>query len=363
LSEALASASTPGLTWRERLRARAESLLARHWVQAEPTLLSRTLQPLAWFYGRLARHQREAAPAARQLPVPLLVVGNFTAGGSGKTPTVIAMVQALQQAGHRPGVVSRGHGRQGEQAQAVELADNAATVGDEPLLIRRRTGAPVWVGRNRPAAARALCACHPEVDVLVSDDGLQHHALARQAELVVFDERGVGNGLLLPAGPLRELLPKHLGPQMRVLYTAGQASTPLPGMVALRAISLAWPLQAWLVGDAQAARPLADLRDRHFLAVAGLAAPEKFFGMLEDSGLQIQRLPLPDHFAYTTLPWPAQTPAIVTTEKDAVKLHRLALGSTEVWVVPLDLSLPAGLVEDLAALLQLQLRSPRGTLP
>jgi biopolymer transport protein ExbD len=187
---------------------------------------------------------------AHAAPVPVVVVGNLVAGGAGKTPTVIALVQAMRAAGRHPGVVSRGFGRHGEATLAV-AADSAATaVGDEPLLIRRRSGAPVWVGRRRIDAARALCAAHPEVDVLVADDGLQHLALARQAEIIVFDERGAGNGRLLPAGPLREPLPAAVPPRACVLYNAPAATTALPGALARRRLAGVLPLAAWRAGAA-----------------------------------------------------------------------------------------------------------------
>jgi tetraacyldisaccharide 4'-kinase len=332
------------------LAARAEALLARHWWRPRPGALSRALLPLAALYGALAAWQRGRTTPQRA-PVPLLVVGNFIAGGAGKTPTVIALVQALRAVGRVPGVISRGHGRQGEAPREVQSGDDVTAVGDEPLLIRRRSAAPVWVGRQRLQAARALCQAHPAVDVLIADDGLQHAALAADAALVVFDERGAGNGLLLPAGPLREPLPRRLPPTMRVLYTAGRASTALPGALALRRITEAWPLAAWRAGDASAAVPLGALQGRPLLAVAGLAAPQKFFGMLQAAGLDLQRLPLPDHHPYTTLPWPPGTPEIVVTEKDAVKLDPARLGATRAWVVPLDLSLPDALVAELLALL------------
>jgi tetraacyldisaccharide 4'-kinase len=332
------------------LAARAEALLNRHWWRARPSWLARLLQPLTLLYRPLAdlRRRRMQPQAA---PVPVLVVGNLIVGGAGKTPAVIALVQALRDAGHRPGVISRGHGRSAGTVRAVNAGDAVAEVGDEPLLIARRTGVPLWVGRQRLAAARALCAAHTEVDVLVCDDGLQHHALARQAELIVFDERGTGNGLLLPAGPLREALPACLRPGARVLYTGARASTPLAGALALRSLGLAWPLQAWWDGQAQAAVPLQTLRGRRVVAAAGLAAPEKFFAMLEAAGLDIQRLPLPDHHAYQTLPWAADTADVVTTEKDAVKLDPARMATTRVWVLPLDLVLPEALVADLLALL------------
>lgn len=339
-----------------RLRERAEALLARHWWRPRPSALSRLLQPLSWLVAAIAAAQRRRAAPAPQ-PVPVLVVGNLVVGGAGKTPTVIALVQAFAAAGRRPGVISRGHGRAGSAVREVAATDPARDVGDEPLVIRRRTGVPVWVGRDRAAAARALCAARPEVDVLIADDGLQHHALARQAELLVFDERGAGNGLLLPAGPLREALPSALPAGRRVLYTAGMASTALPGALALRHIGRAWPLAAWTAADTRAALPLAALRGRPLLAVAGLAAPEKFFVMLDAAGLTIARLPLPDHHRYATLPWPEGTAEVVTTEKDAVKIDPASVGATRVWVVPLDLTLPDAFVGELLASL------PAPTLP
>jgi len=333
------------------LAERAQALLARHWWRPQPTPLMQLLRPLSWLYAWLAALARRRPETA---PVPVVVVGNLIAGGAGKTPTVIALVQALQAAGWRPGVVSRGHGRRPRDmrdVRAVESNSDAGDVGDEPLLIRRRTGVPVWVGRERIAAARALCGAEPAVDVLVSDDGLQHHALARDVEVVVFDERGVGNGLLLPAGPLREPLPQRLDERRRVLYNAAAPSTPLPGAVAGRRLTGALPLADWLAGRPQAAVALATLRGRPLLAVAGIAAPERFFSMLEAAGLTLRRQPMADHHAYTTLPWPADTPDVVTTEKDAVKLSLAVMGRTRIWVVGLDFTLPSPFTQDVLRLL------------
>ncbi len=331
-----------------------EAWLDRLWWQPEPTHLAWLLWPLSMLYLALWLVYRQTRPPANALPVPVLVVGNHVVGGAGKTPTVIAIVQALQRAGHRPGVISRGHGRLGQGVHAVQAGDSACTAGDEPVLVRRRCAVPVWVGKRRAEAGRALCAAHPEVDVLVADDGLQHAALVRSAELVVFDERGAGNGLLLPAGPLREPLPQTVPRWRRVLYTAGVSSTGLPGALALRSIALALPLAAWRAGDAAAAVPLSVLEGRTLVAVAGIAAPEKFFGMLRAAGLTIDARPLPDHHAYahhSALPWPADTPELITTEKDAVKLDPQRMGSTRVWVVPLDLMLPQTLIDEVLALL------------
>lgn len=331
--------------------ARVEALLQRHWWQTQPSLLMRLLWPLSIIYGTLARRARLQASPQGGPAVPVLVVGNLVVGGAGKTPAVIALVQAFQAAGRSPGVISRGHGRQGDSVRAVTAIDGAQQVGDEPLLIQRRTGVPVWVGRDRSAAARALCAAHPEVDVLLSDDGLQHSRLRRDAELLVFDDRGAGNGLLLPGGPLREPLPARAARHQRVLYTGQHVSTALPGALGQRQLGQAWPLADWLRGDGRTAVDLQALRGRPLLAVAGLAAPQKFFDMLAAAGLTFDTLPLPDHHAYATLPWSADIAEVLTTEKDAVKLDPSALQATRVWVLPLDFRLPPGLAADLLTLL------------
>lgn len=342
-----------GTAW----RARTEALLARHWWRADRTALVYLLTPLSWIYGALAAAQRWRS-TAKAAPVPVFVVGNFVVGGAGKTPVVIALVQALQAAGQRPGVISRGHGRNSDVVMPVSALSDAALVGDEPVLIQRRTGAPVWVGRQRVHVAQALCAQHADVTVLICDDGLQHTALARDAEVVVFDARGVGNGLLLPAGPLRQKLPQRLAKNCHVLYALGHVCSALPGVELTRSIHQAWPLAAWWAGDAQQAQPLAALCGRPLLALAGVAAPEAFFKMLEAAGLSLHHLALPDHHRYTTMPWPSGTADVITTEKDAVKLRAAVGGGTRVWVVPLDLRLPASLLRDL-----LQLLPPPNPLP
>lgn len=333
------------------MKAALEAGLNRLWWQRPPRWPAWLLWPLSGVYELLRRLQAARRPPRTDLPVPVLVVGNCVVGGAGKTPTVIALVQALRARGHAPGVISRGHGRRGDAAVEVRPDDDVRRTGDEPLLLRRRCGAPVWVGADRVAAARALCAAHPEVDVLVADDGLQHTPLPQRAALVVFDERGAGNGLLLPAGPLRQPLPTRMPPHWRVLYNAARPSTPLPGPCAARHVARAWPLAAWHRGDAAQAQPLASLQGRPLLAAAGMAAPEKFFRALDQAGLRFDRLPLPDHHAFATLPWPPHHPDVLVTEKDAVKLAPERMGSTRVWVVPLDFQLPPGLVDDLIALL------------
>jgi tetraacyldisaccharide 4'-kinase len=330
-----------------------EVRLLQAWWSDRPTALTHALAPLALLYRWLAVCRRCTRAVIQPGSVPVLVVGNLIVGGAGKTPAVIALVQAFRAAGRRPGVVTRGYGREGLAVRPVVAGATARQVGDEAVLIQRRTGVPVWVGQSRAAAVAALLREHPDVDVIVSDDGLQHAALARTAELLVFDDRGVGNGRLLPAGPLRQAMPAGLLPHQRVLYSGTRVSTALAGGVGRRSLSQAWPLDGWLAGQPAAALPLQVLRGRPLLAAAGLADPERFFAMLEVQGLQIERLPLPDHHDYAALPWPPGTSDVLVTEKDAVKLNPQRMDGTQLWVVPLDFELPEGLADDLLSLLPL----------
>jgi tetraacyldisaccharide 4'-kinase len=268
--------------------------------------------------------------------VPVLVVGNLIVGGAGKTPTVIAVVRMLRAYGWRPGVVSRGYGRHSQAIAEVLPQSRASESGDEPLLIRLRTGVPVFVGADRVEAARHLLRAHPQVDIVVCDDGLQHHRLARDLEVVVFDERGVGNGLRLPAGPLRESLPEAMPRDRVVLYNAKAPSTRLAGWMAQQHLQGVLALEDWGSGAPAAADSWQRLRGRPLLAAAGIAAPARFFAALRAQGLVFEPRPLPDHHAFDSLPWPPGTPDVVVTEKDAVKLRGRDVGSTRVWVAPLD---------------------------
>lgn len=308
--------------------------LQHSWWSPAPDALARCLAPLSALYGRAAAW-RSRKPGT-SVGVPVVVVGNLIVGGAGKTPCVIAIAQSLRAAGWTPGIVSRGYGRCEHGRAPVEVTREtpAELAGDEPLLLHLRTGAPVVVARERVEAARTLLARHPEVNLLLCDDGLQHRALARDLEIWVFDERGAGNGLLLPAGPLREPLPAAVPPHALVLYNAAAPSTPLPGWTGQRRLAGVVTLADWWHGSA-AAQPLDALRGRRLAAAAGLANPERFFGMLEAAGLQIERLPLRDHHDFAALPWPPGS-EVVVTEKDAVKLRPGRPGTERVWVAALD---------------------------
>jgi tetraacyldisaccharide 4'-kinase len=363
------------------LEALARSLQRLWW---RPRLAPGTalLVPLAWLVAAVAARRRAAAArssaAATPLPVPVIVVGNLIVGGAGKTPTVIALVALLRSWGRRPGIVSRGHGRR--DAAPLILDDTGGTAarteafGDEPVLMHRRTGAPVAVARERSEAGARLLAAHPEVDVLIADDGLQHHALARDIELVVFDGRGIGNGWTLPAGPLREraqdlwprgaeggATPPGAIPARFVLLNGrwpAPPARPLPAPPAAcwraeRGLGGAIELAAWARGEAATSEALEALRGRPLLAAAGIGDPERFFSMLEARGLAIARLPLPDHAEFDPLPWDAATPEVIVTEKDAVKLASRPPAATRVWVVTLDFALPTGLAQALREALAL----------
>jgi len=320
--------------------------LQRAWLTRGP--LATVLWPLSLLFGAVVRIRRALYASGRlpaqRLDVPVIIVGNLIVGGAGKTPTVIAIVQMLQRRGFRPGVVSRGYGRRDDSVLVVDDDTPAHQAGDEPLLIRRRTKAPVAVGRDRVAAGEFLLSVVPDIDVIVCDDGLQHLRLERTLQVLVFDERGVGNGWLLPAGPLREPLPVRTPKQSLVLYNAKRRTTRLKGELVSRSLTGITLLNDWRRGVAPSLAALAVIQreaPQPILAVAGMAQPQRFFAMLRDRGLVITKCPLPDHYDFKALPWPADTPDVVVTEKDAVKLDPARIGSTRVWVATLDFALPA----------------------
>ena len=348
------------------LRARAGAGLQRIWE--DRGAISAALLPAAWTFAALAAARRQlfarGLRESARLPVPVIVVGNLVVGGAGKTPTVIAIVEILRRHGHAPGIVSRGYGRAGDGILVLDAGASAAQVGDEPLLLQRRTGAPVAVGTDRAAAGHALLRAHAEIDVLVSDDGLQHLALERDAEVIVFDERGAGNGRLLPAGPLREHLPTALGPRQIVLYNADAPSTPLPGYAARRSLAGVTALDAWWDGAAPSPTALESLRKRAVVAVAGLARPGRFFAMLRAHGLDIAECAPGDHADFAILPWPLGAADVVVTEKDAVKLPSSRRLGTRVWVARLDFVPEPAFEKALLALLPFHTSTdPHGNTP
>jgi tetraacyldisaccharide 4'-kinase len=327
--------------------------LQQAWLARGP--LAIVLLPLMWCYrvGWTLRRAlyRLGVLHAHQIGAPVVVVGNLVAGGAGKTPTVLALIPLLQRQGWHPGIVSRGYGRRNDVLLDVQPDTPARDCGDEPLLLRLRTEVPVLVGRDRVAAAMELRVRHPDVDLVVCDDGLQHWRLARTAQVIVFDERGAGNGWLLPAGPLREPLPEALPPRSVVLYNASGPTTPLPGHLGQRRLTGAVSIADWWRGMPARIEILHALRGRRMLAAAGIARPHRFFEMLRAHGLTIDEYPLPDHHDFARLDWPAGTHEVIVTEKDAVKLDPSRVRSMTVWVAALDFGVDADFESALLALL------------
>jgi tetraacyldisaccharide 4'-kinase len=292
--------------------------------------------------GLRRRLYRQGFLRAFRLPVPVIVVGNITAGGSGKTPLVIWLVGEFRRRGYRPGVISRGYRASGSDVRPVGADSSATEVGDEPVLIHRRTGVPVYVGRDRVAVGRALLAAH-DCDVVLCDDGLQHYRLARDAEVAVVDRRGFMNGWPLPAGPLRE-------PVTRLQSVTAVVANDWPGRAGFR-MRLEGARFQRLDDDATqcAAAELAGLR---LHAVAGIGEPQRFFDHLAALGLDCSLHAFPDHHAYTAADLAFAGDAILTTEKDAVKFAGLA--ALPVWVLPVT----AMVQPDLAQFLVEKLNGP-----
>ncbi len=306
--------------------------------------VARALLPLAWLFGAVGALRRAGYwrgwLRSWRAPVPVIVVGNVSVGGSGKTPLVLFIARALRSAGLHPGIVSRGYRRAAHAPDPMPVHDDTAAqlAGDEPLLLRRQSGCPVWVGRQRAAAAAALLRAHPEVDVLLADDGLQHYALQRDVELVVVDARGAGNGWLLPAGPLREAWQRRRDATLGAgAVLAALPADGTPRFALRRRLGAARHLAS---GERL---ELAALQRRHaghaLDAAAGIGDPTQFFTQLRDAGVVLgHTLALPDHAAFDTDPLAAlNAPALLVTEKDALKCQPGQSAFARVWAVELEL--------------------------
>jgi tetraacyldisaccharide 4'-kinase len=287
------------------------------------------LWPASLLYGVIA-FIRKAFTRRRKAGVPVIIVGNLVVGGSGKTPLVLWIAEHLRANGWHPAIVSRGYPLNLPAPRAVTLASDPREVGDEPVLLARRSGCPVWVGADRVAVIRALREQHPEVDVAVLDDGLQHYRLARDIEIAVVDARDFGNGFLLPAGPLRE--PRW---RLRSVDAVVSHGATVPGY----AMSLEGA-ELHRMTDARDRRPLSAFAGQKVHAVAGIGDPNRFFLHLARQGLKVLPHPFPDHHAFRAeeLAFGDETPVMVT-EKDAVKLRAVARPSW--WVLPVTAKVDA----------------------
>jgi len=323
-------------------------LLQRQWLHGG--WLSGLLLPAAGLAGLAVAGKRalyrHGWRRAWRAPVPVAVIGNLMVGGTGKTPVVMAAVRALRERGWHPGVVSRGYGaRVGPQPRVAEgPGADPALLGDEPALIAAATGAPVAVHPRRPLAVQALLRERPHVDVIVADDGLQHLALARDVEIAVQDGRGLGNGRLLPAGPLREP-PARLDEVDAIVVRADPGAAPdagpaLPAHPRARVTAMHLRPSAYVrLADGQRLAPADFARasaGRTLAAAAGIGRPDRFFATLRAEGLALAAtLALPDHYDYRHSPF-AQLPGevVLVTAKDAVKCA--GLGEPRLWSVEVE---------------------------
>ena len=278
-----------------------------------------------------------------KLPIPVVVVGGIFVGGTGKTPLILCLLEQLGARGWQVGVVSRGYGSNSQTARLVTAQMAASLVGDEAALIYRSTGRPIAVASNRVAAAQLLLDRHPEINLILADDGLQHLRLARDVEIAVMDGRGLGNGLLLPAGPLREA-PTRLGQvDAIVLRDAGAVAASEAGPPRFAMQTNITHLRHLLSGTTLAPAEFAT-RFAQRLAAAGIGYPAQFFAGLAATGLSCETLALPDHFAFDNSPFPVDPAlAIIVTEKDAVKMAHLV--DQRVWVAQAHASVDSNLLD------------------
>lgn len=316
------------------------------------------LMPIAWLFGFCVCIRkllyRIGFLNSTALPVPVIIVGNINVGGTGKTPLVIYLVEQLRKCGFSPGVISRGFGGEHADVHAIQQHDDASEVGDEPKLIANRTQCPVYIGQHRVQAGEALLADHPECDVIVCDDGLQHYRLQRTIEIVVVDGSvGFGNGALLPAGPLRESIARLN--EVDAIVVNGEWRNQL-NLAALRHTpnyqmhlksGVFYPLS----------NPSAPFGDQQFsgktiTAIAGIGNPKRFFEQLTYMGLTFEAKPFPDHHRYVASDLNAiTTDIIIMTEKDAVKCQ--ALMDSRCWVLPVDVDLDNRLIDGIVKQLAL----------
>jgi tetraacyldisaccharide 4'-kinase len=308
--------------------------LERNWAHLSPLALA--LYPLSLIFRSIVALRRGAYAVgllkAVRLPVPVVVVGNITVGGTGKTPLVLWLAHFLRQHGYEPGIVSRGYGTRNGEPLAVSPTGAPPRFGDEPVLLAQRSESPVWICADRVAAAHALLAAHPSCDVVLSDDGLQHYRLERDFEIAVIDgTRGLGNRLMLPAGPLRE--PPSRLKQVDAVTINGSDSRALAGPNTF-AMYLEGRQFRNLLNPGHTVD--ADFFQRQrVLAIAGIGNPARFFAHLNRLGISFRAQSFPDHHVYTASDLEgADADAIVMTEKDAVKCA--AFASEKHWVLPVD---------------------------
>jgi tetraacyldisaccharide 4'-kinase len=312
--------------------------LEQHWYRISPLHL--VLWPLSVLFAALVALRRLLYRSnllhVTRLPVPVIVVGNINVGGTGKTPLVIWLAELLHARGFKPGIVCRAYGGSARLPRHAAADGDPRVVGDEAVLLARRCGCPVWVGVRRAAAARALLAAHSDCNVIISDDGLQHYALARDLEIAVADGgRGFGNGMLLPAGPLRES--RWRLNSIDALIVNGTALFPrelLPSAVPVFEMTLGGRIFYDLLNPRQQAGP-ENFAGQRVHAVAAIGNPQRFFNHLRELGISFVAHPFPDHHAFTAADFEyCGNDSVIMTEKDAVKCERFC--NENFWALPVD---------------------------
>jgi tetraacyldisaccharide 4'-kinase len=320
--------------------------LVATWYARRVTLWAALLWPLSLLYRAAVALRRwlfaTGILRAHRLPVPVIVVGNITVGGAGKTPLTDALATALAQRGHRPGIISRGYGGTNVAPRAVTANDDPAVVGDE-ALIHAGLDLPVWIGHDRVAAGRGLLAAHPACTVLIADDGLQHYALARAMDIVVVDAaRELGNGLLLPAGPLREPAAR-LRDVDAIVRLVGSAEG-RPGAAGGRETVTLHEALPWRnVHRRELRADPRQWRGQEVHAVSGIAHPQRFFDMVRAQGIAATTHEFADHHPFTAseIAFPGAV-AILMTQKDAVKCT--AFADERFWFLPLRATIDPALL-------------------
>jgi len=331
--------------------------LSARWYTPRPAAALFFLWPLSALFAALVFLRRfffkTGLLRTERLPAPVIVIGNLTVGGAGKTPLTLALAEALREHGFNPGIISRGYGGSltSDSKQPFPVlpdADPKAT-GDEPLLLARRSGLPVWIGRNRAAAGKALLAAHPEVDCLLCDDGLQHYQLQRDLEIAVFDARGLGNGRIMPVGPLREPISRLA--EVDIVISHG--SPHLPKLTKPCFAMHLEPGDCYRLDNPAERRPAIAFRRQALHAVAGIGNPQRFFATLDALGLTYTPHPFPDHHPYTEEDLAfAPGESILMSEKDGVKCSRLHIPNT--WALPVT----ARIAPELVTLVVARIKTP-----
>jgi tetraacyldisaccharide 4'-kinase len=318
--------------------------IQRAW-QRKNALFYLVLIPLSWLFALLVSLRRLGYQfgllKSFALPVPVIIIGNINVGGSGKTPAVIWLVNQLKQQGYKPAVISRGYGGSATQATSVTPASLPSIVGDEPVLIASRSLCPVWIGADRVQVGQALLKAHPECNVIISDDGLQHYRLKRDVEIAIVDATMLPQGAyLLPAGPLRES-PSRLNTVDAIVCNA-KKNIETTFQVQMFQMQLVGE-QFYNLKDSKITATADDFKRKSIKALAGIGKPERFFEHLRNLGLNFASASFEDHYAFTAEDLAKiDCDILIMTEKDAVKCK--AFAKPHYWVLPVEASIDAALM-------------------